>query len=311
MKLIRGLINLPASERGSVVTIGAFDGLHRGHMALIDRTRAVAARLARPAMMITFEPMPREFLAPEDPPARLTDLRERWHILQESGLRALCVLRFDADLRSMTGERFIELLARDFAVSAVIVGHDFRFGRGGATSAAVLELAGREYGFSVEIVPPVLCGATRVSSSEIRGALERGDFTTATRLLGRPYTMRGRVVQGERLGRQLGYPTANLRMNRPRAPLRGIFAVRVRGVSGAGADDAMNGVASLGTRPTVGGVEPLLEVHIFDYAGDLYGRQLEVEFVAKLRDEAHFASLELLVAQMHADATAARRILCA
>lgn len=309
MELIRGLNNLAARHRGAAVTIGAFDGLHLGHQALIARTRDWAARLARPAMMITFEPLPREFLSPDDPPARLTSLRERWRLLQSAGLGSLCVLRFDHALRSMSGERFIELLARDFAASAVIVGHDFRFGRGGATTAAVLEQAGKSQGIAVDILPPVLCGDARIGSSVIRAALAGGDFSTATSLLGRPYSMRGRVVQGEQLGRKLGYPTANLRIERCRAPLSGIFAVRVHGM--APAARVRDGVASLGTRPTVAGDQPLLEVHVFDFAGDLYGRELEVEFIAKLRDEEKFPSLEQLVAQMHVDAANARRILAA
>ncbi|MEZ5473455.1 MAG: bifunctional riboflavin kinase/FAD synthetase [Steroidobacteraceae bacterium] len=308
MELVRGLTNLAAKYRGAVVTIGAFDGLHLGHLALLARVRAQAAQLARPAMMITFEPLPREFLSPDDPPARLTDLRERWRLLQHAGLSALCVLRFDEQLRSLSGEQFIELLAHDVAASAVIVGHDFRFGRGGATSASALEVAGRSHGFAVEIVGPVLASETRVSSSEIRAALDRGDFRAAASLLGRPYSMRGRVVAGERLGQKLGYPTANLRMHRLRSPLGGIFAVRVHVDRGT---DSLPGVASLGTRPTVGGGEPLLEVHIFDFTDDLYGRELEVVFVAKLRAEEHFSSLEALVAQMHQDAADARAILAA
>ncbi|HRX89367.1 MAG TPA: bifunctional riboflavin kinase/FAD synthetase [Steroidobacteraceae bacterium] len=309
MEFIRGLSNLAARHRGAVVTIGAFDGLHLGHQALVARTLDWAARLARPAMMITFEPMPREFLSPDEPPPRLTSLRERWRLLQRSGLSSLCVLRFDHSLRSMPGERFIELLARDFATSAVVVGHDFRFGRGGATTAAVLQQAGKQQGFAVDILPPVLRGESRVSSSVIRAALAAGDFRSAARLLGRPYTMRGRVVQGEQLGRKLGYPTANLRIERCRAPLAGIFAVRVHGMAPSAA--ARNGVASLGTRPTVGGEQPLLEAHVFDFNGDLYGQELEVEFIAKLRNEENFPSLEQLVAQMHLDAADARRILAA
>jgi riboflavin kinase / FMN adenylyltransferase len=309
VELVRSLDNLPSRLRGSAITIGGFDGLHLGHRALIQRTLAVAAREARPAMMVTFEPLPREFLAAAAPPPRLTSFRERWRVLERVGLAALCVLRFNDRLRSMPGGAFVDLLANDLAASAIIVGHDFKFGRDGATTAAVLEAAGRVRGFGVEVVPPVLVGGDRVSSSAVRAALERGDFMQAARMLGRAYAMRGRVVLGQQLGRTLGYPTANLKLHRKRTPLTGIFAVRVRGIDSSAA--ARTGVASLGTRPTVDGTEPLLETHVFDFAGDLYGRELEIEFVAKLREELKFDSLAALVAQMHRDAAQARQILAA
>jgi riboflavin kinase / FMN adenylyltransferase len=187
-----------------------------------------------------------------------------------------------------------------------VVGHDFRFGRNGEATGPMLSEAGRRLGFEVDVVPPVLIDGVRVSSSLIRGALERGDLASARHLLGRPYSMIGRVVRGQELGRALGFPTANLRLGRKRSALQGIFAVRVRGVEGAG---ALPGVASLGTRPTVGGTVPVLEAHVFDFAGDLYGREIEVEFVAKLREEECFASLDELVKQMHIDAAQAREIL--
>ncbi len=311
MELVRGLTNLATRHRGMVVTIGGFDGLHLGHRALIDRTTAVAARLARLAMMVTFEPLPREFLAGGVPPPRLTDFRERWRVLERTGLHALCILRFDDRLRAMPGERFIDLLVHELEAAAVVVGHDFKFGRDGATTAWSLEAAGRQRGFGVEVVPPVLLDGVRVSSSVIRQALAAADFATAARHLGRPYTMRGRVVAGARLGRELGYPTANLRIHRKRAALGGIFAVRVRGIDVPVGSAQRAGVASLGTRPTVNGTEPLLEVHVFDFSGDLYGRELEVEFIAKLRDEVRFENLQALVEQMHRDAADARRILAA
>lgn len=316
MELVRGLRNLKPNYRGAAVTIGGFDGLHLGHQALIRRTLEVAARESRPAMMITFEPLPREYLSVTAPPPRLTSFRERWRVLERTGLSALCVLRFDAALRSMPGSRFVELLAKDIAACAVVVGHDFKFGRDGSTTAWVLEAAGREQGFAVEVAAPVLLGTERVSSSSVRAALEAGDFKAAARLLGRPYTMRGRVVRGAQLGRTLGYPTANLKLHRKRTPVGGIFAVRVHGIDaaavpGASVPRARDGVASLGTRPTVNGTEPLLEAHVFDFAGDLYGRELEIEFVAKLREELKFDSLQELVEQMHRDAAEARQILAA
>ena len=205
----------------------------------------------------------------------------------------------------MPGEQFVQMLASEFGVPAVVVGHDFRFGRQGDGAATDLVAAGKRLGFTVEIVQPVLIDGERVSSTAIRAALDAGDLKSAERWLGRPYSMRGRVVRGRQLGRELGYPTANLRLERRRSPLAGIFAVRVHGVE----TRALPGVASLGTRPTVDGVEPLLEAHIFDYSGDLYGREIEVEFVQKLREELRFDSVEALIVQMDRDAMAARSIL--
>ncbi|MFO1455686.1 MAG: bifunctional riboflavin kinase/FAD synthetase [Steroidobacteraceae bacterium] len=307
MELVRGLGNLRERHRGGVVTLGTFDGLHRGHRALVGEALAIAERRGRPALMLSFEPMPREFLQPDSPPARLTNFRERWRLLQRSGLDALCLLRFDARLRAMRGHEFVGLLYETLRPEALVAGYDFRFGRQGEASAELLVSEGRRLGFSVEVIAPVLEGAARVSSSAVREALSRGELAQAEAQLGRPYSIRGRVVAGERLGRQLGYPTANLRLERRRSPLGGIFAVRVHGVG----ERPRPGVASLGTRPTVGGVEPLLEVHLFDFAGDLYGREIEVEFVQKIRDEAKFDGLDALVEQMNRDAHEARSILAA
>jgi riboflavin kinase/FMN adenylyltransferase len=305
MELIRGLVNLRERQRGCVVTIGTYDGIHLGHQELLRRLNEHGIRLSLPRVLLTFEPMPREYLSPEAPPARLTSLRERWRILTGMSLDSVLLLRFGEGLRNLPGEAFATLLARDVGARAVVVGHDFRFGCHGEATAPMLADAGRRLGFSVDVVSPVMLEGERVSSSGLRDALARGEFEFAKRRLGRPYSMRGRVVPGQRLGRDLGFPTANLRIERRRAPLHGIFAVRVHGVE----KSALPGVASLGTRPTVGGVHTLLEVHVFDFAADLYGREIEVEFVAKLRDEEHFPTLEALVEQIHRDAAEARRIL--
>jgi riboflavin kinase/FMN adenylyltransferase len=305
MELIRGFLNLRERHWGSVVTIGTFDGIHLGHQALLQRLAKHGARLSRPTMMLTFEPMPREFFAPQSPPPRLTSLRERCRVLSGTELDYLWLLRFGERLRNMTGEAFAQMLARDLRTTLAVVGYDFKFGRGGEGSAAELAESGRRLGFEVDIVPPVEMDGARVSSTGIREVLSRGELEQARQWLGRPYSMWGRVVRGERLGRTLGYPTANLRLGRLRSPINGIFAVRVRWAGAA----ARSGVASLGTRPTVNGTEPLLEVHVFDFAGDLYGREIEVEFVAKLRDEQRFDSVEAMVGQIHRDAAEARRIL--
>lgn len=314
MELVRGVHNLAARHQGGIVAIGSFDGLHLGHRALIDATVAQARRSGMsqgpcPAVMLTFEPLPREFLTPAEPPARLTNLRERVRLLAGSGLDALVLLRFDARLRGMDGDAFVRLLQERLQARGVVVGHDFHFGRGGAANANFLREAGARLGFEVEVIAPVAADSARVSSSGIRAALDARDLVGAARLLGRPYSMRGRVVPGQQLGRTWGFPTANIRMRRRRVPLSGIFAVRVRGIEDGPGARAYGGVASLGTRPTVGGVEPLLEVFVFDYAGDLYGRELEVEFLAHLREELHFESVELLLVQMRSDAESARALL--
>jgi riboflavin kinase/FMN adenylyltransferase len=304
MKLLRRLDNPRLGSAGCVVTIGSFDGIHIGHQALIERTRAAAARLGAASMVLSFEPLPREFLRTADPPSRLTDFRERWRLIEALGVDWFCVLRFGATLSQMSGLEFMGLL-RAGGARELIVGHDFRFGRGGEASAEWCAAHAAGFGFGVEVVPPVRVDGERASSGLVRQALARGDFARAARLLGRPYSMRGRVLRGQQLGRTLGFATVNIAMRRRQLPLAGIFAVRVHGAGLEG----WPGVASLGTRPTVNGVEPLLEVHLFDYAGDLYGRELEVEYVAKLREELRFEALDLMVEQMHKDAAAARRIL--
>jgi riboflavin kinase / FMN adenylyltransferase len=305
MELIRGVTGEVGPGGACVVTIGTFDGVHLGHQALLERLGEHAARLALPAVLLTFEPMPREYLTPLEPPARLTSLRERCRILPGTGLDYLWVLRFGKALRNLTGEAFAEVLARQVRARLVVIGHDFRFGRDGAASAAQLAATGGRLGFEVDVLEPVTLAGERISSSGVRAALAEGDFARAAHWLGRPWSMRARTRRGRALGRELGYPTANLPLERRRAPVAGIFAVRVHGIGAQG----LPGVASLGTRPTVAGVETLLEAHVFDFDGDLYGRELEVEFVAKLRDEARFATLAALTEQMQRDAAEARRIL--
>jgi riboflavin kinase/FMN adenylyltransferase len=301
MQLIRRLESVNSCE--CVVTIGSFDGLHRGHRVLIERLRAHAARLALPSMMVTFEPLPREFLQAANPPARLTNFRERWRLLSETGIDRLCVLSFGNPLRSLSGLQFMRLLQAARA-RVVVVGHDFRFGRGGEASAAWCADNAVQFGFSVELVDEVPVDGERVSSGRVRTALAAGEFASAARMLGRGYSMRARVHHGNHFGRTIGFPTANLPVKRRRVPVIGVFAVRV---SGAGLI-AHPGVASLGTRPMVHGVDMLLEAHLFDFDADLYGLELEVEFVAHLRDELTFASMDAMVDQIGRDAAEARRI---
>jgi len=305
MQLIRGVKGLRGRSKGCVLTIGTYDGIHLGHQALLARVNEHARRLGTASVVLTFEPTPREYLAPANPPARLTSLRERWRILAPLGIDYLWLLRFGEALRNLCAEDFAQLLVRELAPSVVVVGHDFRFARRGEATAPILAEAGRRLGFEVEVLPAVTQGGERISSSGVRAALAAGDFELARRWLGRPWSMRGRVQPGRALGAQLGFPTANVPLERRRAPVAGIFAVHVHGVGGA----PRAGVASLGTRPTIGGTEALLEAHVFDFAGDLYGREIEVEFVARLRDEERFATLDALTAQMQRDAADARRIL--
>lgn len=304
MKLVRLSTERSSWPGARVLTIGGFDGLHVGHQALIERARSAAARLALPAALLSFEPLPREFFKPEHAPARLTNFRERWRVLQSLALDEFLIMRFDTGMAHMSAGDFMLLLQR-VGARHVTVGHDFHFGHGGEGDVSLLRRSGTKLGYEVEVVEPVLQAGVRVGSRMVREALASGDLPQAQRLLCRAYSMRGRVRRGAQLGRTLGFPTANLATHRRTLPFSGIFAVRVHAVGLTG----WPGVASLGTRPQVDGVEPLLEVHLFDFSGDLYGRELEVEFVAKLRDEQRFESLEAMTAQMHRDAAAARRLL--
>jgi riboflavin kinase/FMN adenylyltransferase len=289
-----------------VLTIGAFDGIHRGHQEMIRVLRAIAATQRLPAALLSFEPTPREFFARATPPARLTRFREKYAALCQYGVERFVCLRFDSSLRSMSAEEFIsQVLVDALGARNIVVGHDFKFGRNMAGNVETLRAAGPAAGFAVTEVSPFEIDGERVSSSLIRAALEAGDMGHATRLLGRPYRMTGRVVEGAKLGRKLGFPTANLRPQRRATPLAGVFAVRV---TGGGLQNAP-GVASLGTRPAVNGKELLLEAHVFDFDGNLYRQLLHVDFIARLRDELWFPDLDGLVEQMKLDAARAREIL--
>jgi riboflavin kinase/FMN adenylyltransferase len=306
MELVRGLQNLKPAHRGCVLTIGNYDGVHRGHLQMIGALQRRAAELAAPGTVLVFEPSSKEFIDPEGAPPRLTRWREKYLQLAALGVERLVTLRFDARIRAMSPQAFVdELIVGALGARHVVVGDDFRYGCQAAGTIATLADAGMRAGFTVEQVPPFVLEGVRVSSTAVRERLERGDCPGAARLLGRRYSMVGRVVHGNKLGRTLGFPTANLRLQRRKSPLVGISAVRVHGIASL----PLSGVASLGTRPTVAGVEPLLEVHVFDFSGDLYGRAIEVEFVAKLRDEVKFDSLDAMLVQMQRDAAAARALL--
>ena len=290
---------------GSVVCIGAFDGLHLGHRALVRHAVLRARAIGVPVVALSFEPLPREFFAQDLPLPRLTLPRARFEGLRSLGVDLVGLLRFNTGLAAMSAEDFVlDMLVTRLRAREVWVGPGFLFGRDRNGDLRTLQSLGASNGFTANAIEAVGDG-TRISSTRVRSAVATGDFPTASRLLGRPYAISGRVVRGNSLGRSLGYPTANLRFGGKRPPLSGIFAVRVHG-AGPG---VVTGVASFGTRPTVGGTEPLLEAHLFDFDRDLYGRRIEVEFVAKLRNEEKFADLPTLVAQMHRDATQARTLL--
>ena len=306
MEFVRGLHNLRARHRGCVLTIGAFDGIHRGHQEMIRQLCAHAQGHALPATLLSFEPTPREYFAKGAPPGRLTRLREKIDALRSYGVERFVCARFDERMRSMTPAQFIDdVLVRGLNARHLVVGHDFRFGRHSGGDVGLLREHGARAGFEVSEVAPVTIGSERVSSSLVRAALDAGDMRRAAELLGRPYRMTGKVVEGAKLGRKLGFPTANLRPQRRATPLAGVFAIRV---SGCGLQNAP-GVASLGTRPAVNGKELLLEAHVFDFAGDLYRQYLHVDFIARLRDELWFPSIDALVQQIHEDAVQARAIL--
>ena len=304
--LFRDLHGAPRGPRGSVACIGAFDGLHLGHRALVRRALARARELDADATVVSFDPLPREFFARGDKPPRLMLPRAKFEGLRDLGVDAVGLLRFDAKLAAMPAQDFVrELLVERLRVREVWVGPGFRFGHARGGDLALLQRIGADAGFAAHAIEPVLLGGEAVSSTRIRVALAAGDFDLAERLLGRRYAIGGHVVRGRQLGRTLGFPTANLRFGGKTPALRGIYATLVHGIGAA----PMPSVSSFGTRPTVDGVEPLLEAHLFDFDGDLYGKRIEVEFVAKLRDEVRFPDLDALVEQMRIDATRAREIL--
>jgi riboflavin kinase / FMN adenylyltransferase len=305
-RLFRDVEGETLCPRGSVVCIGAFDGLHLGHRALIGRAAARARDLGLASVALSFEPLPREYFAPRQKPPRLLLARAKFEGLANLGIDLVGLLRFNAALASMAANDFVErVLVRRLHAREIWVGPDFRFGRSRGGDLALLQNMGSTRGFGAQAIEAIGDGPERVSSSRIRAALVDGDLALAAELLGRPYAIDGRVVRGRQLGRKLGYPTANLRLGRRTPALGGIYATWVHGVG----ERPWPSVSSLGTRPTVSGIEPLLEAHLFDFDGDLYGRRIEVEFVAKLREEQKFADLDTLVAQMDRDAAQARAAL--
>ena len=305
-RLFRDVAGPCLAPRGSVVCIGAFDGVHRGHRAVIDHVRARAVALGLTSIVVSFAPIPRVFFSRGAIVPELTSATEKAGLVLVTGIDRLLLLRFDAELSAMSAEDFIERVVVDrLGAREVWVGEGFRFGRARAGDFALLKQWGEQRGFRAGSIEPLVIDGHCVSSSRIRTSLAAGDFDTASRALGRRFSIGGHVVHGQQLGRKLGYPTANLRLGPRVSPVMGVFAVRVHGVG----DRPMAAVASLGVRPTVNGTEPLLEAHLFDFDGDLYGKKIHVEFCKKLRDEEKFDSLDAMVQQIHRDAAQAREIL--
>lgn len=291
---------------GSVATIGSFDGFHLGHQALLGHVLKEAEKRNLPAILMSFEPTPKEFFLADKPPARLMRFREKFDALSAAGVDIFFCPRFNAEMKNISATTFIrQILIHALNVRHLVVGDDFRFAQDREGHLDMLRRAGRSLGFTVEQMPSVLADGERISSSAIREALWCGDLDRATKFLGRHYRMSGRVNYGKRVGRRLGYPTANVNLDRKQSAVMGIFAVRVSG------DDwgPLDAVASVGTRPTFGGEKPLLEVHIFDFDQEIYGEYIHVDFIARLRSEEKFPEIDMLIEQMDRDSEKAREIL--
>jgi riboflavin kinase / FMN adenylyltransferase len=304
MQLIRGLSALPAFPQGSVVTLGNFDGVHLGHQAVLRQAAARALEFELPLVVLIFEPLPREFFMPHAPVARLTRLRERVAFIQELGIvDVLLVQPFNAAFAQLPAETFVERVLVD-ALHArhIVIGDDFRFGKDRQGDIAVLERLRTRFGFSVQAAATWELDGERVSSTRIRRHLAERDVVGAARLLGRPFTLCGRVIHGDKRGRQIGFPTANVALHRPLSPLRGVFAITATLTDGT----VIDGVANVGTRPTVDGQDARLEVHLFDFNRDIYGKLLRVAFLHPLRDEKKFDELADLIAQITKDCAEAR-----
>ena len=304
MQLIRGLHNIRQEHRGCVATIGNFDGVHLGHKTILAALRQEAQQRRAKTCVITFEPLPREHFDSLQAPARLSSLREKLFLLEQCQVDQLLCLPFGKRLSSIHADEFVQrILVEGLGVKYLIVGDDFRFGCGRSGGFSHLQDMGKQYGFEVCDTRTVAMDCDRISSTRVREALGADHLEQGSQLLGHPLIMIGRVVKGQQLGRKLGFPTANLRVGERKVPLKGVFAVRVH-VNGC----YYSGVANLGTRPTVKTNTPLLEVHLLDFKGNLYGRELRVEFIKKLRDERKFDSLSALTDAISADVEHARSL---
>ena len=303
MQIIRGIYNLKPEHHGCVATIGNFDGVHLGHQAVLGQLAEKADESGLPLVVVTFEPQPQEYFRPDESPPRLTRFREKVQALRRYSVDRVLVLRFNEKFSQQSAETFIQaLLVSGLGVKYLVIGDDFRFGKNRAGDFAMLQEAGRKHGFEVVNMHTFILDGDRVSSTRVRAALGEGNLNEAEKLLGRIYRMSGRVAHGDKRGRTIGFPTANIFLHRKAIPLRGVFVVQLYGVEG----EPVPGVANLGTRPTVDGMRTLLEVHLFNFDQDIYGCHVHVDFLRKLRDERRFDSFEKLKEQILLDVEQAR-----
>ena len=304
MERLDGGSAVPQALRGGIVALGNFDGFHKGHQAVVGRAIARARAEGRPALVATFDPHPVRFFKPDLPPFRLTTLDQRQRLFAEAGADAMIVFHFDRALASVPAAQFVtDWLIGRIGAAGVATGEDFTFGKGRGGNVEVLQRLGAEHGLSVDAIAPVLANGEPVSSSAIREALQAGDCETATRLLTRPFAIEGIVEHGDKRGREIGYPTANIALGKYLRPRFGIYAVRARLPDGR----TLDGAANLGIRPMFVPPRELLEPHFFDFAGDLYGQCIEVELISFLREEHKFDTLDALTAQMQRDCDEAKR----
>jgi riboflavin kinase/FMN adenylyltransferase len=320
MEIIRGLHNLKTLQPGCVATIGNFDGVHCGHQHILRQLVDKAYSYQLPSVVITFEPQPQEFFAPRVAPARLTRFRDKVEVIADYGIDKLLVIHFNQSFSQLTADAFVQQVLLDkLAIHYLQVGDDFRYGKGRSGNFETLIAIGQQAGFRVEKTKTYSFHNERVSSTRIRNALESGDLELTTRLLNRPYWMSGHVQHGEKRGRTIGFPTANVPLHRETPAVSGVFAVRLWGrdlgnckntlnINDLNYNDkqGINGIANIGYRPTVGGTKGLLEVHLFDFDGDLYGKLVHVDFLHKIREEKKFDSFELLKEQILRDVVEAR-----
>jgi riboflavin kinase / FMN adenylyltransferase len=306
LEFIRGLSNIRSHHAGCVATIGNFDGVHLGHQKVLQNLIAHAKQLNLPALVITFEPLPQEYFLAKKAPARLSRLREKVTLLKKCGIDRVLCLRFNTELANLTAENFVkDILVKKLAVKHLIVGDDFRFGKKRAGDFALLQSMGKAHGFAVSATETMLLDGERIGSSRVRAALAQGDLKLAEQLLGRPYCISGHVVHGNKLGRELGFPTINIPLPHLVIPLRGIFAVKIYGLK----ETVLLGAASIGNRPVVDGKRDWLEVNIFDFNESVYGCFVIIEFIQKLRNELNFNSLGDLKTQIAKDVAQAKKIL--
>lgn len=308
MELIRGLHNLRARHRGCAATIGNFDGVHLGHQAVLGQLSERAAELGLPMVVVSFEPQPQEYFAPDSAPSRLTRFREKLEALRRYAVGRMLCLRFNHTLASLSADEFIQQVLIDgLDVRYLVVGDDFRFGKGRAGDFKMLQEVGERHGFQVVNMHTFCIGGERVSSTRIRTALAHGDMATAESLLGRPYRVTGRVAHGDKRGRTIGFPTANVHLHRAKSALQGVYAVEMFGLD----REPVQGVANLGKRPTVDGTRLQLEVHLFDFDKDIYGRLVHVNFLRRIRDEFKFESFDALRQQIDRDVEQAKAFFAA